>query len=349
MLTKAGIILIFIALVIFPAPDLFANDRTETDNIDVVFRFDDYSATSRTELERQIFDIFRKNKAVLTVGVIPFVCERDIHDVSPQPAIALTQAKIDILRDAAEKGVVEVALHGYNHQAVRAEGKRYSEFKGVRPDIQSSKIKKGKEFLERSFGGEITTFVPPWNSYDENTILSAEHSGFKVLSGDFEGSARERDTIQFIPATSDIYKAQSAVQRARWNPSHTKQIIVILFHEYDFKESDPSAQYSVDQLSALVTWLASQDDVRIRSLRQVSESFGPKSFTSAKFLTYKKFHKVIPGFVLELMSPVGAISSEPATPAALWFALGGSVLIYGLILGIVFLFLFKSFSLLRKP
>ena len=41
-------------------------------HINVIFRFDDYSALSSTDLELKIIDIFRKNKASVTFGVIPF-------------------------------------------------------------------------------------------------------------------------------------------------------------------------------------------------------------------------------------------------------------------------------------
>nr|WP_320193705.1 hypothetical protein [uncultured Desulfobacter sp.] len=74
----------------------------ETKQVNVVFRFDDYSAYSNTNLELRIIDAFRKHEACLTIGVIPYACAGDIHDpsaqeVRPLPSISQATQVIDDL------------------------------------------------------------------------------------------------------------------------------------------------------------------------------------------------------------------------------------------------------------
>ena len=62
-------------------------------HINVVFRFDDYSAISSTEFELKIIEAFRQNNATLTVGVIPFECAINQLDVASQENVPLTSDK----------------------------------------------------------------------------------------------------------------------------------------------------------------------------------------------------------------------------------------------------------------
>ena len=61
-----------------------ANTTTEGKQIIVVFRFDDYSSRSSTDIEIKLIDAFQKYNACCTFGVIPFVCTGDVHDAHPQ-------------------------------------------------------------------------------------------------------------------------------------------------------------------------------------------------------------------------------------------------------------------------
>src|SRR5260370_42580675 len=83
----------------------------------VVFRYDDSSTKSSLDLERALLQAFANVGLQVTLGVIPFVCARDCADPSPQDLLALSPEKVQLLRGAAAEGHIEVALHGYSHQA----------------------------------------------------------------------------------------------------------------------------------------------------------------------------------------------------------------------------------------
>jgi len=127
-----------------------ANSTSEEKQITVVFRFDDYSSRSSTDIEIKLIDTFQKYNACCTFGVIPYVCAGNIHDTRPQHIVPLTSVKADILINAIKVGVLEVALHGYSHQTIR-ESMYYgsTEFSGLDYNAQVNKIAKGKKCLEK--------------------------------------------------------------------------------------------------------------------------------------------------------------------------------------------------------
>ncbi|MBT4511717.1 MAG: hypothetical protein HOC20_05870 [Chloroflexi bacterium] len=86
--------------------------QLEERQVNVVFRFDDYSATSSTEMELKIIDAFRNNETPITFGVIPFICAGDPHDPIPTGTVPLTARKGSILKTGVEDGILDVALHG---------------------------------------------------------------------------------------------------------------------------------------------------------------------------------------------------------------------------------------------
>ena len=100
---------------------------------------------------------------------------------------------------------VEVALHGFNHQTNRREeAGGNSEFEGLGYDEQYMKISRGKAILENQLGLKITTFVPPWNSYDSTTLRVLEVSGFSTISAGLWGTCEGSSRLSFIPSTCSL-------------------------------------------------------------------------------------------------------------------------------------------------
>jgi hypothetical protein len=93
--------------------------------IHVVFRLDDFSALSSADFEGRIIDAFRQAKASITIGVVPFDHTGSGTDPSSQDIVPLTP-----LKAAVKDGTVDIALHGYSHQAINAEP--YSRILGAR-------------------------------------------------------------------------------------------------------------------------------------------------------------------------------------------------------------------------
>ncbi|RPH88926.1 MAG: DUF2334 domain-containing protein, partial [Calditrichaeota bacterium] len=201
----------------------------------VVLRLDDCSATSPIELERNIFDLFRRNHITLTCGVVPFVAAVDGHDPHEQPLLPLAEAKIRLLRQAAEDQACEIALHGFSHQTNSRFRKQ--EFVGLDVDEQLRRMTIGKQVLEEKLGIKINTFIPPWNRYDENTLACLERLDVAILSASCRGKCLPQYQGNYLPITCCFDQVESAIRAARMT-SDPESFIIALFHFYDFIEID---------------------------------------------------------------------------------------------------------------
>lgn len=249
----------------------------------VVFRFDDFSALSSADIELRIIDAFRKARASLPIGVIPFDHTFD-HTVpganpSSQDVVPLTPMKAAALKAAVKDGTVDIAMHGYTHQAINAA--HTAEFSGLGYGMQLERLAKGKEFLEAMTGIPVKTFIPPWNRYDLNTMRALEELGFSTISASLPGPATLKSSLIFLPATCGIQHLQGAVRAAR-SSSAAQPLIVVLFHEYDFREVDEKLGIiTYPEFADLLEWLHSGGDVRMLSISEATKvipNLGAKRF-----------------------------------------------------------------------
>jgi predicted deacetylase/branched-subunit amino acid transport protein AzlD len=241
----------------------------EDKQVNVVFRFDDYSALSSTEIELKIIEAFRKKKAAITFGVIPFVCAGSVYDPSPQEVVPLSALKGDILKTAVEDGTVDIALHGYSHQVINAQ--TMSEFSGVDYKIQVEKLAKGRKLLEEMIGVPVNIFVPPWNGYDLNTLRALEALHFSTISASLQGKVTKNSRLNYLPATCDLSQLRDAL-RAAQSSADTQPVIVVLFHAYDFREVDEKqGTITYQEFSALLDGLQSRGNVRLLSISQATK------------------------------------------------------------------------------
>lgn len=260
---KIPLILVFICAVLFKG---CTSKSIEEKRINVIFRFDDFCALSSTDIELRIIDAFRKNKASITFGVIPYICTGDVNDPSPRDVVPLTLMKGKILKNAVRDSIIDVALHGYSHQRIPVEDT--TEFSGLAYKQQRERLAKGKKLLEGMIDAPVTIFVPPWNSYDSNTLRALEALGLSTLSADLRGEVTINSRLNFLPATCGLTQLRHAVEISR-NFSDPNLFIVVLFHEYDFKEvNEKYGNVTYQELCGLLEWLISQEDVRLLSVGQ---------------------------------------------------------------------------------
>jgi len=238
----------------------------------IVFRYDDYSALSATDMELRIIDAFHKNKASVTFGVIPFVTAGHIHDLSPGKLVPLAGRKKDILKAGFKDGTIDIALHGYSHQTIDAD--EWREFSGLDYHRQLERLTQGKKFIEAMIDAPVKTFVPPWNKYDLNTLRALEELGFSTLSASRSGEAPRGADLDFLPATSSLSNLRDAVKSAKAF-SEAQSVIVVLFHAYDFKEVDGNRGcITYREFADLLGWLKRQEGVCLLSISQAVGSNG---------------------------------------------------------------------------
>jgi peptidoglycan/xylan/chitin deacetylase (PgdA/CDA1 family) len=253
--------------------------------IQVVFRYDDCNSESSTALEYSLLDAFEAVGIPLTFGVTPFITAGEVDDPTPCAAIPLHAEKIAMLRRAVHQFKGEVALHGYSHQTVRAAaGGSCSEFVGVPLEQQIERLAAGRRFLERNLEARVTTLVPPWNSYDENTLKAAACAGLTTVSADLEGAAPAGSPLHFIPATCSLGGLKQAVRWAR-TTADASPLIVVVFHPFDFESYAKPRPVTIGELGQLLAWVAGQRDIRVETISSLSIGMG--DFSSARLSRYQ--------------------------------------------------------------
>ena len=247
--------------------------------VHVVFRYDDYGNASPTEIERGFFDLLKAHGLRCTVGVIPFVRSKETRQ-----DVGLEQAKARLLREAVKAGIVEAAVHGYHHRAIgkyrRGKG---NEWAGVPFDEQKGKLRRAKRHLEEAVGAEVVTFLPPWNSYDAETVRALAETGYRCLGASRRGEAVSGFSLAYLPATCTLSELPTAVDQAR-RLGGSDHVIVVQLHAFDM---DPQrGGLTRDQLNEVLAWVQGQEDIRVSTLSDVSrraEAFDAATFTRNKW------------------------------------------------------------------
>jgi len=232
--------------------------------IQLAFRFDDLSPSSNLALERGIIDAFASHKCRATLAVIPF---RRLNG----ELLGFTKERASHLVDAANQGTAEIAQHGFCHEqrGSTPQGKP-SEFSGVAPAAQHELIGGGLQSLKEIFGGNISGFVPPWNSADGGTLDALEKLGFHYLSAGWETPLTYRGDLVTLPRTCSLKNMETAVREAR-RVRFLSPLIIVVMHHYDFSESgEKSAAIDLPAFDRLLGWLMLQPDVTVSPLGEIA-------------------------------------------------------------------------------
>jgi hypothetical protein len=195
----------------------------------IVFRYDDYILVPSKFCDSLLY-IFHKNNIPLCLGIIPFDSTNLIIN-------KLNQEQINDLRSRIQKKEIEVALHGFNHINILRpyflNKKTYSEFGSLSYFKQFDKLSKGKKALDSLFNIETNVFVPPFDTYDNNTLKALIDLNFKIISGDMYGGCTYEE-IKYIPATfGDFFELADIIDKNIDDDA----TIVFLFHPYSFIEN----------------------------------------------------------------------------------------------------------------
>jgi len=244
------------------SPDNTAN------RIYVVFRYDDYSNWTSTTLESKIIELFATYDASCTFSIIPLSDTLDYTTPGPQNLVPLNSEKADILKRAIESGTIEPAQHGYFHLPV---SKRVgSEFLGLPYATQMKMISEGKKALESSIEEEVHVFCPPFNTIDHTTLRVLDDLGFSCLTAaSRHGIVNTHAEMRYVPATCEMLQLQKAVKRARTNHADI-DIIVIMFHEFDFIEMDAKrGSFIFQDFEAILAWATQQSDLKVATFKEV--------------------------------------------------------------------------------
>ena len=263
--------LLTILFISFLALAACSTPPTSSQTINIVFRYDDYSAISNTAFSNQLVDLFRGNNAPITFAVIPMTeTENPLHlpEIRSDEVLPLTPENAALLQAGINDGVLEIAMHGFSHQ--NNNGARSSEFTNVAYKKQLADLTRGKAHLESTIGAQVKIFVPPWNTYDLTTLQVLDQLGFTIVSANRSGIKSDQAEFSYIPYTCNITDVKEGVRAAR-ETGKPEVLLVVLFHEYDFKDvSGRDGIISLKTFAKLLNWLEEQPDIRIITLEEAA-------------------------------------------------------------------------------
>jgi peptidoglycan/xylan/chitin deacetylase (PgdA/CDA1 family) len=234
--------------------------------VTIFFRYDDYSSLSHPAVDRGLIEIFGKHQLSCTFAVVPAVTSLyPWVQGDDQQELPLNAEKKSELRAAISGGSVDLALHGWRHLSNNIWGHpNPSEFRGLPVDEQARILQKGRDFLADATGVAPTLFVPPWNSYDENTLKALEMSGFRGISANRYSPGPEKTSqLAFAPMTTELDDMRAAVAAAHGS-GEDAPVVGVMMHPYDFVESgDKRGALTLAQFEQELVWLKAQPNVRI--------------------------------------------------------------------------------------
>lgn len=192
--------------------------------IGLILRYDDLSVRSPTDFEERLFAGIGNRGGRVLVGIIP-----------PVGGVVVNR-KWKMVRRFVDHGVIVPALHGYRHHPnILYPGPGKSEFSNLPLSQQKAMIHAGKTVLEKALIRPVGVFIPPYNSYDKNTLTALKTLGFDLVSASMGGVVEKG--LQFLPGTlypQDLPRLVSQV-KAR----HIQRgLVVITMHPFDFVESN---------------------------------------------------------------------------------------------------------------
>ena len=156
--------------------DLLTNDSTYTVNDNsttsklscncVAFRFDDVQNFWLNDVQIKVIDTFHEKNTPVTIGIIGNHFGKDEKLVNS--ITNLVQAEFDI----------EIANHGWEHE----------NFAKYQKDEQSDLLKKSNQAILEILGMSPTVFIPPLNSFNEDTMSAMSENGIKYFSTELDES-----------------------------------------------------------------------------------------------------------------------------------------------------------------
>lgn len=239
-----------------------AIDGTFHDSL-VLFRNDDPAPWTDLEVLRSVDDVFADRGVPLTHAVVTRDTDRD-EELGPDHPVSQYLADL-----ATERGdQVGFAVHGRTHEAV-TDFQQGSEFGGLPAEAQRRRVEAASAHFADCLDAAPSVFVPPFNTYDEQTVEVLRAAGFSVVSGSVypqEQHFGERgfwrdDGLVHLPATLSMEDWETETVR---DPAELRSdfdenrrstsLNVVMLHYYFYDDADAR-----ETLADLVEYAAESD------------------------------------------------------------------------------------------
>jgi peptidoglycan/xylan/chitin deacetylase (PgdA/CDA1 family) len=206
----------------------------------VIFREDDVAPNADFAELQAVNQVHIDKNVPLTLGIIPH------PDSSPSGNQLEANAQfLDYMRSIESNHLFQFAQHGYTHQDIAPSLRGPSEFYGRPYAAQYNAIKQGRDDITQAFGVTPTSFLPPFDKSDNNTLKAAKALGFTEYCTAFPDVNMNQgykegikvDTISIELGNNSLQSLENATEPWLNNPNSINTFIV-LYHPSDFKGAD---------------------------------------------------------------------------------------------------------------
>ncbi|MFH1432323.1 MAG: DUF2334 domain-containing protein [archaeon] len=233
----------------------------------IIIRNDDIEPFWSTENTIYVAEYIRNMGIPQTLGVIPTAAQGTIR-------LAEDSRLVEYLKSVKSDPLVEIGLHGLNHDV--------DEFQGIGQEVTFSKITEGNDIMNKTISVNPITFLPPYYSYDINTLYGAISAGIKIFSAgmnaiDMGHAFREYpEGLLNIPATTDIYdwsgqflySAEDIESSCVDAMAQFGTCVIIVHHQLFVDQSDNIDPDKIKLLEDVMLWVKSKESegVRLKTL-----------------------------------------------------------------------------------
>lgn len=257
----------------------------------IVFRIDDYGIDNSC-FYKEFTEIIANHSAKVSISAVPI-------KTNGQPWSPFEDR---LFNELCKLSYVEICQHGYSHKSFSYG----TEFYGRNINQQKEDIRTGKQILERKSGKIISVFVPPFNSYDSNTLSVLSQLKFSVISGDIRNLNTDVNyyDIKSVPFTVNLNDFNKL---SRNNKLKKDKIYIVLIHGYDFIEnknyydniedqyhiynSSNYAQTNLEEFSILLD-LLNRKNVTYYHLNEIS--YNDSRFNYTNIAKTNRIYKLLP-------------------------------------------------------
>jgi len=167
ILTKkgAGVIAVFILISVIAFAPIHSRAATPIQGACncVIFRVDDVQDYWLNKVQAALMDHFIFKKEKLSVGIIMHYAGNDSSIVNK-------------IRTGHDAGVLELAIHGWNHV----------DYTTLTAQQQRDTLKQANQKMASLWGDGTAVFIPPFNTYNDNTLSALQSLKMKVISIAFD-------------------------------------------------------------------------------------------------------------------------------------------------------------------
>lgn len=242
----------------------------------VIFRNDDIQPYYRRAEMEAVDEVFVEEGVPVTQGVIP---RNDNESLDPN------QQLCQYLRDraTAHPDLFEFALHGYTHEELTSFHSG-SEFGGLAYEKQHHRISEGTRTLESCIGERPRTFIPPLDTYDNNTVRALVEANYTVVSGggwftnQYYGETRPFETngLLHVPnsqsfvknwSTNEFY-SERAIERRFDRAYQNQSLYMQMLHYPTFTDES-----KLETLRGVIEHMKSKEGVRFMTVGSFAEKY----------------------------------------------------------------------------